>query len=92
MTDSPKQPAAGLLMRLQHLINRVPKPEIGMRDDPSDHSLAPAAIRHFSLAIHRPPQIHALAIDRHEHFVQVPPGIRSRTGFSELGSISPPEL
>ena len=32
-------------------------------------------IKHLTLAIHRPPQNHALAVDRHEHFVEVPPGV-----------------
>ena len=32
-------------------------------------------IQHLTFAIHRSPQVHALAVDRHEHFVEVPPCI-----------------
>ena len=49
-------------------------------------------IQDFAFAIYRAPQIYALAIDGHEHFVQVLPIVRSRACFPQFSSISLPKL
>ena len=48
-------------------------------------------IQHFAFAIDSAPQIHALAVDRDKHLIQVPPVIRSRARSSKLVCISQTE-
>ncbi len=49
-------------------------------------------IQHFTLAVHRPPEVHPFAVDGDKHLIKVPPAVWSRACLSQVPGIGLPEL